>query len=88
MATLTAAADLGIDTANAQGLFDWFLASLLFGRSGPQTQRSSRPQRLQYRCQFAGLPGRQRSCHQAVQVLIDGQPGAGPGPMATWCQFH
>jgi hypothetical protein len=32
MAELITAADLGIDTTTDQGLFDWLLASLLFGR--------------------------------------------------------
>ena len=32
MAALITAADLGIDTGTDQGLFDWLLASLLFGR--------------------------------------------------------
>jgi endonuclease III len=32
MAALITAADLGIDTSTDQGLFDWLLASLLFGR--------------------------------------------------------
>ena len=32
MAELITAADLGIDTSTDQGLFDWLLASLLFGR--------------------------------------------------------
>jgi hypothetical protein len=41
MATLTTAADLGIDTATDQGLFDWFLASLLFGRPVPQAAAAS-----------------------------------------------
>ena len=36
MAALITAADLGIDTATDQGLFDWLLASLLFGRPVPQ----------------------------------------------------
>jgi hypothetical protein len=37
MAELITAADLGIDTGTDQGLFDWLLASLLFGRPIPQT---------------------------------------------------
>ena len=32
MTALITAADLGIDTGTDQGLFDWLLASLLFGR--------------------------------------------------------
>jgi 3-methyladenine DNA glycosylase/8-oxoguanine DNA glycosylase len=36
MAALITAADLGIDTSTDQGLFDWLLASLLFGRPVPQ----------------------------------------------------
>jgi hypothetical protein len=32
MAALITAADLGIDTTSDQGLFDWLLASVLFGR--------------------------------------------------------
>jgi hypothetical protein len=36
MAALITAADLGIDTGTDQGLFDWLLASLLFGRPIPQ----------------------------------------------------
>ena len=36
MADLITAADLGIDTGTDQGLFDWLLASLLFGRPVPQ----------------------------------------------------
>jgi 3-methyladenine DNA glycosylase/8-oxoguanine DNA glycosylase len=36
MAALITAADLGIDTTTDQGLFDWLLASLLFGRPVPQ----------------------------------------------------
>jgi hypothetical protein len=41
MATLITAADLGVDTATDQGLFDWFLASLLFGRPVPQAAAAS-----------------------------------------------
>jgi endonuclease III len=36
MAALITAADLDIDTATDQGLFDWLLASILFGRPVPQ----------------------------------------------------
>ena len=36
MAALITAADLSIDTTTDQGLFDWLLASLLFGRPVPQ----------------------------------------------------
>ena len=36
MVALITAADLGIDTKTEQGLFDWLLASLLFGRPVPQ----------------------------------------------------
>jgi endonuclease III len=36
MAALITAHDLGIDTSTDQGLFDWLLASLLFGRPVPQ----------------------------------------------------
>ena len=36
MAALITAADLGIDTSTDQGLFDWLLASVLFGRPVPQ----------------------------------------------------
>ena len=36
MAALITAVDLGIDTKTDQGLFDWLLASLLFGRPVPQ----------------------------------------------------
>jgi endonuclease III len=36
MAGLITAVDLGIDTSTDQGLFDWLLASLLFGRPVPQ----------------------------------------------------
>jgi hypothetical protein len=36
MAALITAADLGIDTKTDQGLFDWLLASILFGRPVPQ----------------------------------------------------
>jgi hypothetical protein len=36
MAALITAADLRIDTSTDQGLFDWLLASLLFGRPVPQ----------------------------------------------------
>jgi hypothetical protein len=36
MAELITAADLGIDTTSDQGLFDWLLASVLFGRPVPQ----------------------------------------------------
>ncbi len=36
MAALITAADLDIDTTTDQGLFDWLLASLLFGRPVPQ----------------------------------------------------
>ena len=36
MAALITAADLGIDTTSDQGLFDWLLASVLFGRPVPQ----------------------------------------------------
>jgi endonuclease III len=32
MAALITAADLGIDTSTDEGLFDWLLASMLFGR--------------------------------------------------------
>jgi endonuclease III len=41
MASLITAADLGIDTSTDQGLFDWFLASLLFGRPVQQTAAAS-----------------------------------------------
>jgi len=41
MAELITAADLGIDTASDQGLFDWLLASLLFGRPVPQRAAAS-----------------------------------------------
>jgi hypothetical protein len=41
MADLITAADLGVDTSTDQGLFDWFLASLLFGRPVPQTAAAS-----------------------------------------------
>ena len=30
------AADLGIDPSTDQGMFDWLLASMLFGRPVPQ----------------------------------------------------
>jgi endonuclease III len=36
MAALISAGDLGIDTSTDQGLFDWLLASILFGRPVPQ----------------------------------------------------
>jgi endonuclease III len=36
MAELISAGDLGIDTTSDQGLFDWLLASILFGRPVPQ----------------------------------------------------
>ncbi len=36
MTAFITAADLDIDTATDQGLFFWFLASLLFGRPVPQ----------------------------------------------------
>ncbi|HWG60100.1 MAG TPA: hypothetical protein VG253_00170 [Streptosporangiaceae bacterium] len=36
MVALITAADLGIDTTTDQGLFDWLLASILFGRPVPQ----------------------------------------------------
>jgi hypothetical protein len=39
MAALITAADLGIDTSTDQGLFDWLLASLLFGR--PVSQQTA-----------------------------------------------
>jgi endonuclease III len=41
MAALMSAADLGIDTTTDQGLFDWLLASLLFGRPVPQEAAAS-----------------------------------------------
>jgi endonuclease III len=41
MAALITAADLGIDTSTDQGLFDWLLASLLFGRPVPQKAAAS-----------------------------------------------
>jgi endonuclease III len=41
MTALITAADLGIDTATNQGLFYWFLASLLFGRPVPQETAAS-----------------------------------------------
>ena len=41
MAELITAADLGIDTTTDQGLFDWLLASLLFGRPVPQKAAAS-----------------------------------------------
>jgi endonuclease III len=41
MAALITAADLGIDATTDQGLFDWFLASLLFGRPVPQQAAAS-----------------------------------------------
>jgi 3-methyladenine DNA glycosylase/8-oxoguanine DNA glycosylase len=41
MTTLITAADLGIDPTTDQGLFDWLLASLLFGRPVPQQAAAS-----------------------------------------------
>ena len=41
MAALITAADLGIDTNTDQGLFDWLLASILFGRPVPQKVAAS-----------------------------------------------
>jgi len=41
MAELITAADLHIDTTTDQGLFDWLLASLLFGRPVPQQAAAS-----------------------------------------------
>ena len=41
MAALITAADLGIDTSTDQGLFDWLLASVLFGRPVPQQAGAS-----------------------------------------------
>jgi endonuclease III len=41
MTTLITAADLGVDTSTEQGMFDWFLASLLFGRPVPQKAAAS-----------------------------------------------
>jgi len=41
MAALITAADLGIDPTTDQGLFDWVLASLLFGRPVPQQAADS-----------------------------------------------
>jgi hypothetical protein len=41
MAALITATDLGIDTTTDQGLFDWLLASLLFGRPVPQEAAAS-----------------------------------------------
>jgi hypothetical protein len=41
MAALITAADLGIDTRTDQGLFDWLLASLLFGRPVQQQQAAT-----------------------------------------------
>ncbi len=41
MTALITAADLGIDTTSDQGLFDWFLASLLFGRPVSQNAAAS-----------------------------------------------
>jgi hypothetical protein len=41
MAALITAADLGIDTTTDQGLFDWLLASMLFGRPVPQQAAAS-----------------------------------------------
>jgi endonuclease III len=41
MAALITAADLHIDTSTDQGLFDWLLASLLFGRPVPQQTAAS-----------------------------------------------
>jgi hypothetical protein len=41
MAALITAADIGINVTTDQGLFDWFLASLLFGRPVPQEAAAS-----------------------------------------------
>ena len=41
MAALITAVDLGIDTKTDQGLFDWLLASMLFGRPVPQRTAAS-----------------------------------------------
>jgi endonuclease III len=41
MAALITAGDLGIDTNTDQGLFDWLLASILFGRPVPQKAAAS-----------------------------------------------
>jgi endonuclease III len=46
MAALITAADLGIDTTTDQGLFDWFLASLLFGRPVQQKAAASAFEKL------------------------------------------
>jgi 3-methyladenine DNA glycosylase/8-oxoguanine DNA glycosylase len=46
MAALITATDLGVDTSTDQGLFDWFLASLLFGRPVPQKAAASAFQKL------------------------------------------
>src|SRR5580693_1780534 len=46
MAELITAADLGIDTTTDQGLFDWLLASMLFGRPVPQQTAASAFQRF------------------------------------------
>ena len=47
MAALITAADLGIDTSTDQGLFDWLLASVLFGRPVPATGRRHRLPQVQ-----------------------------------------
>jgi len=41
MTALMTATDLGVDTSTDQGLFYWFLASLLFGRPVPQEAAAS-----------------------------------------------
>jgi endonuclease III len=41
MSSELTAADLGIDPGTDQGMFDWFLASLLFGRPVPQSTAAS-----------------------------------------------
>src|ERR1700722_20226341 len=47
MAALITAADLDIDTTTDQGLFDWLLASLLFGRPVPQKTAATAFHRFQ-----------------------------------------
>jgi len=41
VSSLITAADLGIDPSTDQGMFAWFLASLLFGRPVPQSTAAS-----------------------------------------------
>jgi hypothetical protein len=76
MAALISAADLGIDTTTDQGLFDWLLASLLFGppcRRRPPPAHSGSSRKTAGTVRTVGPAGLQQAPRQpdhALDVLV------------------